>query len=270
MEVAVRNVRGLPEVGETLLSVRVGGLRKQTPVTGAAHALQFPTLPVNAGSVKLDLLRLLGSSKLSVTPSEQQQYSVVFPLVEASAGAGEDHAGNGRAALDLEVRAAPHLCGENYQSRASPEGATSLNDDGAANGTFDEKKASAAADARAYVAKFGLMGFLQELLQYVIRERPEDPYVFMAAYLTKVTGYKGTEHAAAAAATAAAMATEASPDGPTPPPGPPPPGGVAQEVAPEEAAMLALERQNVCASVSHRGMLASCVFLLHAAASVDR
>merc|ERR1712083_1102540 len=45
----------------------------------------------------------------------------------------------------------------------------------------------AAESARSYLERFRLLDFVRELMQYIIREKPEDPYAFMADYLYRTS-----------------------------------------------------------------------------------
>jgi hypothetical protein len=123
-------------------------------------------LPFNAGCLKVDLLKPITSCRVDIG-SFTEAYPVVFPASETG----------GHVALELAVKEAPHLCGSGGQSGRE------LADD-------QDKQATAEVTARAYLEKFRLMGFVGELLQYIIREQPEDPYAFMGAYLRRINAQR--------------------------------------------------------------------------------
>eukprot|EP00927_Polykrikos_kofoidii_P063778 TRINITY_DN58666_c0_g1_i1.p1 TRINITY_DN58666_c0_g1~~TRINITY_DN58666_c0_g1_i1.p1 ORF type:complete len:430 (-),score=92.95 TRINITY_DN58666_c0_g1_i1:98-1273(-) len=237
MEVTVKDVRGID--GEAIMSIRAGAARRQAPLSPDTP-LQFPSLPLNANPLKIDLLRQIGSCKVALRSSQAggpapEIYSVLFP----------NEGGGTSISMDVQVQEMPHLCGptpggglfaNNLPQPVGgqvPQDSGEMGGPGGGNSGMDtEKKAAVAEEARAYLKRFGLLGFLQELLQYIIRERPDDPFVFMAAYLMRVTGYKDPNAAAAAAATLETSGGGARAASPT------------LGDSPEEAAMTALQRQN--------------------------
>jgi len=164
MEVMVQRLEGI-EAG-SIVSIRAGATRRQAAAP-LDQPLAFPMLPFNAGSLKVDLLKPIASCRVDIGAAADA-YPVVFPANET---------GGGHIALELAVKEAPHLCGSGGQ------GGRDLADD-------KDKQANAEDAARAYLEKFRLMGFVGELLQYIIREQPEDPYAFMAAYLRRINAQR--------------------------------------------------------------------------------
>jgi len=163
MEVTVQRLDGI-ETG-SVVSIRAGTTRRQAAAP-LDQPLTFPMLPLNAGSLKVDLLKPIGSCRVDIGLSTET-YPVVFPANDAG----------GHVALELAVKEAPHLCG------SGGHGGRELEDD-------KDKQANAEDAARTYLEKFRLMGFVGELLQYIIREQPEDPYAFMGAYLRRINAQR--------------------------------------------------------------------------------
>jgi hypothetical protein len=54
-----------------------------------------------------------------------------------------------------------------------------------------EKASKVARDTREYARDHNLHNLVQEMLQYVLRERPDAPYAFMAAYLKRKAQERG-------------------------------------------------------------------------------
>eukprot|EP00928_Gymnodinium_smaydae_P000017 TRINITY_DN10009_c1_g1_i2.p1 TRINITY_DN10009_c1_g1~~TRINITY_DN10009_c1_g1_i2.p1 ORF type:complete len:397 (+),score=76.42 TRINITY_DN10009_c1_g1_i2:39-1193(+) len=164
MEVRVSRCRGLE--GDAFLSVSAGHVSRQVPVV-SGQVLQFPLLPASAEFLKLDLLKHVGSCKLSVS-SANDMYSVLFPAV------GKELAGP---SVEVEVREVPQLCSE-----SSAEASALSADELAAK----DSQTEAVTDDHAYLHRFGIHNVLKQTLHEVVREKPEDPYNFMAAYLARV------------------------------------------------------------------------------------
>jgi len=174
-------VQGLQnvEVGN-IISIRAGSTRRQGP-TPLDKPFRFPNLPLNVGSLKVDILRPLGSCRVSVAPEAEEEYSVLFPPAD---GVAEPMR------MDLLVRELPQMCGVLHTEPDCPHQHQSgimqqmdretLPDD-------PERRANAEESARAYMERWRLMDFIREMLQYIIREKPQDPYAFMSTYLRRRT-----------------------------------------------------------------------------------
>jgi len=159
MEVVVQSLQGV-ETG-SIISIRAGTTRRQGP-TPLDRPFRFPNLPLNVGSLKVDVLRPLGSCRVSVAPEAEEEYSVLFPQIE----------GMDAMKMELLVREMPQMCGV---AHGDPD--LAMED--------AERRNSAEDSARAYLERWRLMDFVREMLQYIIREKPQDPYAFMSTYLRR-------------------------------------------------------------------------------------
>lgn len=164
MEVVVQSLQGI-DTG-SIISIRAGSTRRQGP-TPLEKPFRFPNLPLNVGSLKVDVLRPVGSCRVSVAPEAEEEYSVLFPAVD----------GMDTMKMELLVREMPTVTGVSHGEPAEVHG-----------GMDDPDRRAAAEDsARAYIERWRLMDFIREMLQYIIREKPQDPYAFMSTYMRRRT-----------------------------------------------------------------------------------
>jgi hypothetical protein len=192
MEVSISEPTGLPP--GTLLSIRAGNTRRQAPIP-LTEPLRFPNLPFNAKQFKVDIFKPLGSAKLDIAgQNELESYQVDIDLCDGLAHA--------RTRLGLSVREVPNLCGKRaielkQADRAlrgqAPEGSRIPEPTQAPLdlSSIAQEKAHAppapppAADTRGYAREHNIPNVVQEMLQYVLRERPESPYDVMADFLKR-------------------------------------------------------------------------------------
>ncbi|CAJ1434435.1 unnamed protein product [Effrenium voratum] len=145
---ASRAVRVLEPLPKGILSVRLGGCRRQASTAALANrSLKFPELPLLAGEeLKVDLLKEVGSQRV-VYQHGQDRYQVSFG--EASQ-------------LTLSV---------------SPDGASARCDAGMDLPQI--KRRDAALNAKEYLEQHAVLQYLQGLLEALVQDKPEDPYGYM-------------------------------------------------------------------------------------------
>jgi len=165
MEVAVLEAWGIGS--DAILSMRAGAVRRQAPIV-TDKPFCFPCLALNASPLNIDVLKRLTSGRVNITGVENT-YSIVFPVDPQFA----DPMG-----LTLRVTGMPEKCGCAGLARADQQIAVALN---------ERKASSVTGGHRAYLERFNLLECVQEMLQSVLREKPEDPYTFMAGYLQKAS-----------------------------------------------------------------------------------
>jgi len=176
MEVSIFEAVGLPE--GTILSVRAGSTRRQAPMP-LQGPLRFPNLPFNAKQFKVDVMQTLGSSKVDINANKElESYTVGVDI------------GNGQhARVGFTVREQPSLCGK----RAYELKQVDKNPDGIMEepqpAQLPPEKAQAALDSRAYAREHNIPNLVQEMLQHVLREKPDDPFMVMSEYFRR----KGVE-----------------------------------------------------------------------------
>mmetsp|Transcript_125727 Transcript_125727/g.402412 ORF Transcript_125727/g.402412 Transcript_125727/m.402412 type:complete len:808 (-) Transcript_125727:106-2529(-) len=164
-----------------LLSVRFGQTRRQVVASKAiGEFLHFPKLPDGKvhHTVRVDLLTHTGTAWLVLRPGADR-YELTF--------SGDSLKGQ----KGLTVRANPPA--EKVETRSPSkrrvkEGGGLVGLDEAASASLAQhadKHRHVADDAQEYLDKFQVIGFMHALLHTVIRERPADPYLFMAMQLPR-------------------------------------------------------------------------------------
>lgn len=184
MEVSVFETVGLPD--GCLLSVRAGNTRRQAPVP-LAEPLRFPNLPFNAKQFKVDVLKLLGNARLNINATKEvESYTVDIDV-------GDNI---GKVTIGLTVKEEPSLCGKraaelkqfdrNVRTPVPDIQSASPSPPGTSEDMF-----KAVQDTRDYAREHNIPNLVQEMLQHVLRERPDAPYSAMAAYLNRLAVERG-------------------------------------------------------------------------------
>lgn len=211
MEVSVFEADGLPT--GSVLSVRAGSIRRQAALP-LQEPLRFPNLPVNAKQFKVDVLKSLGTTRLDIDGMDSQaSYTVGIDLQDGDEAL--------KANIGFTVREEPSLCGkraselrqvdrnlrgsyegaggaaarsQSYPAAAAaaqqPAPAAQQPQQPLAQHQQHQQQASAdkpqrASDTREYARSHNIPNLVQEMLQYVLRERPATPYATMAEFLAK-------------------------------------------------------------------------------------
>lgn len=185
MEVNVFETTGLPE--GCILSIRAGSTRRQAPLP-LTEPFRFPNLPFNARNFKIDVLHTQGSGRLEINAGGEGE-SYVVPVLMKDGTEGK---------VGFTVHEQPSLCGKraaelkqldrSMRSEASPMIASQTTSESLSP---TEKASKIARDTREYARDHNLHNLVQEMLQYVLRERPDAPYAFMSAYLKRKAQERG-------------------------------------------------------------------------------
>uniref|UniRef100_A0A7S2QCD6 Uncharacterized protein n=1 Tax=Zooxanthella nutricula TaxID=1333877 RepID=A0A7S2QCD6_9DINO len=149
MQVSLTGASGLPE--DAILSVRAGTTRRQAPIS-SKKPLRFPKSDIKEGELKVDILQKIGYGSICLKPSEHQFSQYKIALNEESTMSCELHVGS----IDDDV--AP---------LADPVDAP--------KGAF-----VSARESQKYLEGIGVLQFVQQVLQMVVKERPRKPYEFIA------------------------------------------------------------------------------------------
>jgi len=168
-----------------ILSIRAGNTRRQAPLP-LSEPFRFPNLPFNARHFKVDVLATCGSGRLDINAGGEEE-SYIVPVMLADGV---------EAKVGLTVREQPSLCGKraaelkqlDRSMRASP---TEQPVTPTGSNSPADKASKAARDTREYARDHNLHNLVQEMLQYVLRERPDAPYAFMSAYLMRKAQERG-------------------------------------------------------------------------------
>lgn len=185
MEVAVFDTSSLPE--GCILSIRAGNTRRQAPLP-LSEPFRFPNLPFNARHFKVDVLHTRGSGRVDINASGgEESYVVPVTLSDGS-----------EAKVGLTVREQPSLCGKRAaelkqldRNMRAETGGEIESASPSGTGSPGSKASKVARDTREYARDHNLHNLVQEMLQYVLRERPEAPYAFMSSYLKRKAQERG-------------------------------------------------------------------------------
>lgn len=169
---------GIPET--SVLSIRAGSTRRQVNLSSLDKPLKFPGGPEQCATFKVDVLDLLGSSRLAYDPSESEYCLTLDPADENNARV-------------MEVAFSIRREGEARKSGYLSDEGWPLTED---ERTTDERRELSARD---YMEKHGLTNFMQFLMQSLMKDKPADPYAFLQKQVTKrlVTEISKQSHAKA-------------------------------------------------------------------------
>ncbi|CAE7616431.1 unnamed protein product [Symbiodinium natans] len=155
MEVVLKDTKGVSP--ETIISIRAGSTRRQVPVSLADKPFKFPCQLAECGAIKVDLMTVTASARAILRPEGEQD--VQMKMTKKSSVEAQPAA---EAEVSFLVRS------------SSGEPSTMSHDERAA------KKRGLASATEEYLGKHGVLTFIQGVLQGVIRDRPEDPYKYVA------------------------------------------------------------------------------------------
>jgi len=163
MELSVVSNGSLPE--DAILSVRAGSTRRQAALN-SGRPFRFPQISMAENPLKIDILKTVGSAYLVLKPKEEQ-YKVVFTGSE------------GDLSCEIEIK----------QVGGAETSVT-------ANLAETKKSDTASAkEAKDYLEGHQVLQFVQAVLQTVCKEKPEDPYAYIARHF--LGGYNPSEEKAA-------------------------------------------------------------------------
>jgi len=171
MEVAIEDATNFP--GDHLLAIRYGSMRHLIEVSNATtEPVLFPASPCPA-NIKVDLLAKLGSAWLVMQPGEDTYRLPLMVSGEAQSRTLSLRINLLSAEGDVKREASlrPNIAGAGEVLDGSPSKLLNVE---------MPFKNSAALDAKAYMEKHKLDTFMHALLHAVIRERPDEPYKFLA------------------------------------------------------------------------------------------
>jgi len=231
MEVEVLGVDGAPK--DAIVSIRAGSSRRQAQVS----ALTSSGTPFRFGGFacvnpfKLDLLQPLGTARLALKPGGSGTYtlpletpdgdrasSVTLAVREVSRKQG-DHEDLGQDLFDrIDVDKDGVVSRQESAQALRREGETRVLqplDNGRPLGLCErggsarlpplekdgDRLPAAAAVAKKYLESHNLLPFVRALLQTVVRERPDDPFAFIADQFRNAATASAVLHSDAAPAT---------------------------------------------------------------------
>jgi len=141
-----------------IFSVRAGTIKRQAPVS-SARPFRFPKMSMEEGPLKIALLKQVATGYLVLKPTDGN-YRVQF-----------------ESGPSCEVGVRKVTDGEEVKEKPPDE---------------TKEGAASATEAKEYLERHQVLQFVQALLQAVIKERPKDPYGYMARHFTN--GYNADEN----------------------------------------------------------------------------
>lgn len=157
MEVEVRGHRGIPT--SSVLSIRAGRTRRQAHLSQLDGPFKFPIEVEECSSVKVDILDLSGSARIACE-SGINEYSIPLAIPD-----------DGYTGMEVCLRMTPLAEGGGGTSRGR-----------LAEAETREKKET---NGKAYLEKHGVTGFMQFIIQSLMKDKPDDPYAFLHRQITK-------------------------------------------------------------------------------------
>lgn len=167
MELIIENTQGVPP--ESIISIRVGNIRRQVPVSQCHKPFRFPFAPEACGDVKVDVLCAVASARVACS-NVGQSYS-----------------------LDLSRRQDAES-GHHEESNAKAENMTvtfsvrPVKDVSALDKALPCEKRKTRESSDKYFEDHRFLEFLQGLVQGVLAQKPADPYAFVANQFVTKTG----------------------------------------------------------------------------------
>jgi len=155
MQVSVVSSSGIPE--GSILSIRAGTMRRQGNLN-TDKPMVFPTGMLQANPFKVDIFAPLASSRLTLTPTNQS-YNVSFD-------------GQSGMELSLDIQ---------EEAKATLDGLST-------SPARQAKREKAATDTQAYIEAHQLVQFVQNLMQSVLADKPDEPLLYMQDHLRAAMG----------------------------------------------------------------------------------
>lgn len=158
MEVSVRDMSGVP--GGSILSVRAGNVRRQGPLV-ANKPMRFSMSPGEACPFTVDLFAPIASSRLTLKP-DGGLYTVPFEPAQGFS------LPTSTIELSLGVNSISAATAENTAPRTPSR---------------QQQRLKNVSEAQAYIEKHSLAQYVQNLMQSLLKERPDDPWMYMKRHL---------------------------------------------------------------------------------------
>lgn len=176
MELEVLRHVGIPE--DSFISVRAGSTKRQAQLSSLDRPLTFPAGPEECGTIKVEVLNLLGSARFAYDPNKQEH-----PVGLKAAGGGDDDSGM-QVVFNLRKSAAGLATNEARAADGSRPATPGVGEDsgGKRPAARDLQKEQLARD---YMERHGLTSFMQYLMQGLMKDKPADPFAFLQKQVTK-------------------------------------------------------------------------------------
>jgi len=171
----VLNTKNIP--AEKLISIRAGGTTRKVQLSALQSPLKFPVAAESLSTVKVEVLDLLGFSRVALNPAEEQ-YNVVLDTMSSNATATD---------APMEVQLKVKSVGDREVARSQAD--------------EDARKEIKAKD---YLDEHNLVNFLQTLLHGLMKDKPVDPYRYLHREISRKAAESGGAHSPQASTLAGA------------------------------------------------------------------
>lgn len=179
MEVVILGTQGI--LSDSILSIRNGKTRRQSPLEAVDKPFRFPAKPEDCAPIKFDVYRHVGTARTVSQAGTCEKKLILDTINRGRHAAAIDTGGN------MEI---------SYQLRPTQEDVEHTIGSGGIDPT---KKGKAELDADEYLEQHKITKFLQSILQGLIKERPLDPYGFIVKQFVEEANAIAAERAAATA-----------------------------------------------------------------------
>jgi len=143
----------------SVISVRAGSTRRQAHLSQLDRPFKFPVKPEECATLKVDILDLAGTSRIACSADVSEYQIPLDSPIEGDPATG----------MEVTVRIKPAESTGGSQRALSPQEADKRKEEG----------------AKSYLEKHGLTSFMQFLIQSLMKDKPDDPYLFLQRQVTK-------------------------------------------------------------------------------------
>eukprot|EP00931_Biecheleriopsis_adriatica_P024839 TRINITY_DN1537_c0_g2_i1.p1 TRINITY_DN1537_c0_g2~~TRINITY_DN1537_c0_g2_i1.p1 ORF type:complete len:284 (+),score=73.94 TRINITY_DN1537_c0_g2_i1:119-970(+) len=162
MEIVLKGTQGVSL--DSIISIRAGNTRRQVPLSHADKPFKFPCKLEECGSIKVDFMHVTATARAVIYAEGEQEFNLKLAPKNGMAQVRELH--------DSEV---------SFLVRpAAKTDKTSAGGGLAESQLRESRKKAAAQSTERYLEDHGVLTFLQGLLQGIIKDKPADPYNFVA------------------------------------------------------------------------------------------
>jgi hypothetical protein len=180
MEVVVKGNSGI--LPDSILSIRSGNTRRQSPLAAVDKPFKFPAKPEDNVALKFDVYRHVGTAR-TVSKAGTNDVTLTMDAIDRG-GAPLPDFSNGGMNISFQLRPA------------------SQDTNTIGSGTVDQvQKDKTSLESDEYLAQHKIDKLLQSILQGLIKERPLDPYGFIVKQFVEEANSIAVERAANAGMT---------------------------------------------------------------------